>query len=240
MIPNIWIGYDSREAAAFHVCAQSIIETATVPVAIKPLTLSSLTWFPNHRDGTNAFITSRYLIPALEDFAGWALFIDSDILLREDMARIWALRDDRYAVQVVKHAYKTEFPRKYMGSPIEAANVDYPRKNWSSVMLLNCGHPAMRRLTPGYVARSTSQHLHRLEWLDEALVGELPADLNHLVGEYSRRDTARLVHYTLGVPGFGHYVDCEHSREWHATLLRANEIVGENPRELIERAQVRA
>jgi len=209
-------------------------------VAIKPLTLSSLSWFPNHSNGTNQFITSRYLIPALEDFTGWAMFIDSDVLFREDMAKVWALRDDRYAAQVVKHDYRTHSRRKYVGSPIENDNLDYPRKNWSSVMLLNCGHPDMRRLTPAYVARNTSQHLHRFEWLEDQLIGELPIDLNHLVGEYPMRDTAKIAHYTLGVPGFANYVDCEHSREWHQTLLRANEIVGEDPKDMIKRAQVRA
>jgi hypothetical protein len=107
-------------------------------------------------------------------------------------------------------------------------------------MLLNCGHPAMRTLTPGYVSRATSQHLHRMEWLEDALIGDLPRDLNHLVGEYPRNDDARLVHYTLGAPGFSHYVDCEHSREWHQTLLRANTIVGESPVEMMERAVCRA
>lgn len=211
-----------------------------MPVAIKPLTLTSLSWFPNHRDGTNAFITSRYLIPALEDFTGWALFIDADVLLREDLAELWRLRDDRYAVQVVKHDYLTSHRRKYLGSPIENDNFDYRRKNWTSVMLLNCGHPAMRKLTPGYVSRSTSQHLHRLEWLDDALIGELPGNWNHLVGEYPARDDAKLAHFTLGVAGFDHYRDCEHSREWHQTLLRANTIVGESPVELMERAVCRA
>lgn len=153
---------------------------------------------------------------------------------------MWALRDSQYAVQVVKHDYRSSARRKYIGSPIEADNVPYPMKNWSSVMLLNCGHPAMRVLTPGYVSRNTSQHLHRFDWLDPALIGELPPAWNHLVGEYPRDDTAALAHYTLGVPGFEHYVDCEHSRQWHATLLRANEIVGEQPVETVWRAGVRA
>ncbi len=240
MIPNIFIGFDQREAAAFHVCVQSILETATVPVAITPLTLSSLTWFPNHADGTNAFITSRYLVPALQDFRGWALFIDSDTLFRDDIAKLWALRDDRYAVQCVRHEYTSKARRKYRGSPIEADNLDYPFKNWSSVMLLNCGHPAMRRLTPDYVARSTSQHLHRFDWLDHSLIGGLCSTWNHLIGEYPRRDDAKLVHHTLGIPGFGNYVDCEHSREWHQTLLRANEVIGESPAEMLRRAEVRA
>lgn len=240
MTLNVWIGYDAREAAAWHVAAQSIIETASLPVAIKPLTMSSIAWFQNHQNGSNQFITSRYLIPCLEDFRGWALFIDGDVLLRRDLAELWALRDDRYAVQVVKHDYRTEFPRKYMGSPIEATNIDYPRKNWSSVMLLNCGHPAMRVLTPSYVGKATSQHLHRFGWLDDSLVGGLPKTWNHLVGEYARNDNAALVHFTLGAPGFDSYRDCEHSREWHQALLRANEIAGECPVEMMRRAQVRA
>lgn len=240
MIPNIWIGFDQREAAAFHVCTQSIIETASVPVAIKPLTLSSLKWFPPHPNGTNQFITSRYLIPCLEDFRGWALFIDSDILLRRDIAALWALRDERYAVQVVKHDYRTSARRKYVGSPIENDNLDYERKNWSSVMLMNCGHPAMRQMVPSRVVQMSAQDLHRFRWLSDDLIGDLPADWNHLVGEYPRRDDAALVHWTLGVPGFGHYVDAEHSRDWHATLLRANEIIGEDPAEMTRRAQARA
>lgn len=240
MTINIYIGYDSREAAAWHVCAQSIIEKSRSPVALYPLALEQLTWFPNHRDGTNRFITSRYLIPALMDFSGWALFIDSDILLRRDVAELWALRDPRYALQVVPHRYSTTSPRKYVGSPIEADNLDYPRKNQSSVMLLNCGHPAMRKLTPGYVAMATSQHLHRFEWLDESLIGELPATWNHLVGELPRNDDAALAHFTLGVAGFSNYVDCEHSREWHQTLLAANRIVGEEPVEMMVRAEERA
>jgi lipopolysaccharide biosynthesis glycosyltransferase len=234
------MGYDPREAAAWHVATQSIIETASVPVAIKALTLASLRWFPDHRDGTNQFITSRYLIPCLQDFAGWALFVDSDVLFRADVADLWELRDSRYAVQVVKHDYRTSAPRKYVGSPIENDNIQYPKKNQSSVMLLNCGHPAMRVLTPGYVARSTSQHLHRFEWLDPDLIGDLPSTWNHLVGEYPMRNDARLAHYTLGVPGFAHYVDCEHSREWHGALLRANAVVGECPVEMMQRAAVRA
>lgn len=240
MIPNVWIGFDQREAAAFHVCTQSIIETSSVPVAIKPLTLSALKWFPNHPNGTNAFITSRYLIPCLEDFLGWALFIDSDILLRRDIAELWALRDHRYAVQCVRHDYRTKARRKYIGSPLEADNLDYERKNWSSVMLLNCGHPAMRQMVPSRVVQMSAQDLHRFRWLDDDLIGGLPATWNHLVGEAPRRDDARIAHFTLGVPGFGNYVDCEHSREWHQALLRANEVVGEEPVELVRRAQARA
>lgn len=180
------------------------------------------------------------MIPSLQDFGEWALFIDSDVLIRQDIATLWELRDSRYAVQCVQHDYRTGARRKYVGSPIEADNVDYPLKNWSSVMLMNCSHAAMRVLTADYVARSTSQHLHRFEWLDHDLIGELPREWNHLVGEYPREDQASLAHFTLGVPGFDAYVDAEHSREWHQTLLRANEVVGEDAVQMVRRARTRA
>lgn len=176
----------------------------------------------------------------MQDFGEWALFIDSDVLIREDVAKLWELRDSRYAVQCVKHDYRTRSQRKYVGSPIEADNLDYPMKNWTSVMLMNCSHPAMRVLTADYVAKSTSQHLHRFGWLDHALIGELPSRWNHLVGEYPREDQAALAHFTLGVPGFDAYVDAEHSREWHRALLRANEVVGEDAVQLMRRAKTRA
>lgn len=158
-------------------------------------------------------------------------------MFRADIAELWALRDSRYAVQVVKHDYRTSARRKYVGSPIEADNLDYKRKNWSSVMLLNCGHPAMRVLTPRYVSQATSQHLHRFEWLDPDLIGELPRDWNHLVGEYPLNDGAKLVHHTLGVCGFDHYRNAEHYRDWHGLLLRANNLVGECPVEMMQRAR---
>ena len=238
MIPT-YIGFDQREAAAFHVCVQSILETASLPVSITPITLRSLSWFPNHPDGTNQFITSRYLVPSMQDFSGWALFIDSDVIFREDIARLWALRDSEYAIQVVKHGYVTSAPRKYVGSPIEADNLNYPKKYWSCVMLMNCGHPAMRTLTAGYVSRHTSQHLHRFDWLDPALIGELPREWNHLVSEYPPNSDAKLVHHTLGAPGFEHYADSEHSGDWHGLLLRANEMIGESPVAMMYRASER-
>lgn len=236
----LWVGYDDREAAAYTVFCQSVLERASQPVAFKPLALHLMRWFPNHHDGTNNFITSRYLIPCLEDFRGWVIWADGDMVCRRDISDLWALRDDRYALMRVPHDYRTRQHRKYIGSPIEADNLDYPKKNQSSLMLLNCGHPAMRVLTPSYVAQASSQHLHRFEWIAPELVGDLPAEWNHLALEQPLRDDAALVHFTCGIPGFEHYEDSEHARDWHATLLRAIRVVGEDPADVILRAQVRA
>jgi lipopolysaccharide biosynthesis glycosyltransferase len=236
----VWVGYDEREAAAYTVFCQSVIERASQPVAFKPLALHLMKWFANHKDGTNNFITSRYMIPCLEDFSGWVRWADGDMVCRRDIAELWALRDERYAVMRVPHEYKTRHPRKYIGSPIENDNLDYPKKNQSSVMLLNCGHPALRKLTPSYVVQATSQHLHRFEWLDPALIGDLPDTWNHLCLEQPLRDDAALVHFTCGIPGFDHYTDSEHARDWHRSLLKAVNVVGESPVEMMRRAEVRA
>ncbi len=150
---RIFIGYDPREAAAYHVCCQSIIEHATIPVSFQPLSNLSLKGFNGQRDGSNAFTFSRYLIPYLCDFTGWALFLDGDMTVNVDIEHLWQWRTHFFnkAICVVKHDYQTRYPTKYVGSRMESRNVDYPRKNWSSVVLWNCGHFNNRSLMPEYV-----------------------------------------------------------------------------------------
>lgn len=222
MIP-LYVGYDPREASAYHVFCQSVIERASVPVSFIPLHSPMLRNFNGQRDGTNAFIFSRYLIPQLQKFDGWAIFADGDMVCLEDIAELWRLRDERYAVQVVKHAYETKHHRKYIGTPLESKNVSYPRKNWSSLVLWNCSHPSNRILSREFVEDAGGQFLHRFEWLNLDEVGSLPFDWNHLVMEYALNDRAKLAHFTLGIPKFRHYRDCEYSREWHDTLRAVND-----------------
>ena len=216
----IYIGYDAREAQAWHVCAQSIIEQASGPVQIIPLN-DKLT---SHGGGTNAFHRCRFLVPDLQHWQGWAIFCDSDMLWRADPYRLLDHGDNYCAVQVVQHDYATRFPRKYVGSAMESDNLDYPKKNWSSLMLWNCGHRANRVLDPEFVAGATPQQLHRFEWLKESFVGDLPADWNHLVREGVANPDAKLMHWTLGVPTLdgGHYAQDEGADEWRTVLERAN------------------
>lgn len=192
--------------------------------------------FDGQQDGTNAFIYSRYLIPHLQDFGGWAVFCDGDMLVTDDIYELYKLRDDSKAVQVVKHDYQTKQPRKYIGSPIENDNVDYPRKNWSSVIIWNCSHPAHRILTPDYVAHAGGHILHRFGWLSDNEIGELPVSWNHLVGEYPESQNAKLLHHTLGSPGLSHYAACEGSKRWNRHLLCLLEMAGERPAEMVRRA----
>jgi lipopolysaccharide biosynthesis glycosyltransferase len=221
----IFVGYDSREAVAYHTFCQSAITGSSQPIAFLPLHGPLLNHFDGQRDGTNAFIYSRYLIPSLMGFQGFAIFVDGDMVLLEDIAKLWELRDERYAVQVVKHDYQTKHPRKYIGTAIESDNVDYPRKNWSSVMIFNCGHPSNRILTREFVENAGGSFLHRFRWLNEVEVGELPAEWNVLVGEQDHKDP-KLLHYTLGIPLIPHYADCEYADEWWLEYNGMKHVIG--------------
>lgn len=211
MIP-IFIGFDPREAVAYHVCANSLIRHASQPLALTPLALKNLAGYrETHSDGSNNFIYSRFLVPHLMQHQGWALFIDGDMLLRDDIAKLWALRDDSKAVLCVHHDYKTKTHDKYMGTK----NHDYPRKNWSSVVLWNCGHPANRAVTPEFVMGATGAQLHRFTWLDDSLIGELPIAWNWLPDEFGANPEAKLLHWTLGAPCFHEYANVPMADEWH-------------------------
>lgn len=229
---RIFIGFDPREAAAYHVCCQSILEKSSLPVSFHPLTQK------DQRGGSNSFTFSRYAIAHLCDFTGWALFLDGDMVVDQDIAQLWAWKETHYrkAVAVVKHDYRTRHPRKYVGSSMESANIDYPRKNWSSVVLWNCAHFSNRVLTPEYVQGAPASFLHRFEWLSDEDIGEIPGDWNHLVGETPPASPA-LYHYTLGIPGIRHYQDDYGSWKWHGALMRSLQCAGEEPADMVARSQ---
>jgi len=208
----VFIGYDPREAIAFHVCANSIIRQASQPVCIVPLALNLFQdYTETHTDGSNQFIYSRFLVPHLTEFTGWAIFIDGDMIVRGDIAELWNMQNPYNDVLVVKHDYKTKMPVKYLG----AKNEDYPRKNWSSVILWNCNSFPNRKLTPEFIQRATASELHRFTWLDDERIGELPPEWNWLPDEYGINKDAKLLHYTLGAPCFQEFADTPQGDEWH-------------------------
>jgi lipopolysaccharide biosynthesis glycosyltransferase len=131
------------------------------------------------------------------------------MLMQDDIAGLWALRDERYAVMVVKHVHIPKETTKFLGEP----QTKYEKKNWSSVMLFN--NAKCRALTADYVNTATGLDLHQFKWLaDDGLIGELPQRWNHLVGYHAPRADAALVHYTLGGPYFAQYADCEFGAHW--------------------------
>jgi lipopolysaccharide biosynthesis glycosyltransferase len=208
----VYIGYDPREAIAFHTCANSIIRHASKPVSIIPVALNLFRDYEEtHTDGSNHFIYTRFLVPHLQEYTGWAIFIDGDMIVRDDIVKLWELQNPYNDVMVVKHDYKTCMPVKYLG----AKNEDYPRKNWSSVILWNCNSFPNRRLTPEFIQKSTGSELHRFSWIDDERVGELPKEWNWLPDEYGPNPDAKLLHYTLGTPCFHEFADTPQGNEWH-------------------------
>jgi len=114
-------------------------------------------------------------------------------------------------VAVVKHDYRTKRQEKYLGSP----NPDYPRKNWSSVTVWDCGSWPNRRLTPEFVQQQSGSFLHRFSWLEDDRIQALSAEWNWLPDELGANTDARLLHYTLGAPCFHEFADTEQGAEWH-------------------------
>lgn len=211
---GVFIGHDPREAVAFSVLSCSIHRRASVPVSITPLMLSQLKSVltrERHPLQSTDFSFSRFLTPYLSRYEGWSLFMDCDMLMLDDIAKLWALRDDRYAVMVVKHEHVPQETQKFLGEP----QTKYEKKNWSSVMLFN--NAKCRALSPEYVNAASGLELHQFKWIeDESLIGALPDRWNHLVGYNRRRSDAALVHYTLGGPYFDAYRECEYAAEWRA------------------------
>jgi len=209
------VGFDARETIAYHVFCQSVLEKTSLPVSFLPLVEQSLDGYrENHQDGSNRFTYTRFLTPFLMNFEGWAIFADGDMVCRRDIAELWKLRDSSKALQVVKHDYLTKSSTKYLGNK----NDNYPRKNWSSVILWNCGHPENRCLTPDLVSSKNGAFLHRFQWLADTLIGELDKEWNWLAIEYDDNPSANLIHYTLGTPCFRDYWDCASSEHWHQVL----------------------
>jgi len=217
---KIYIGFDQKEAVVYHTFVQSLIENASIPLDITPLAVRNLKGYEEkHEDKSNDFVYSRFLTPFLNDFKGWAIFADGDMICQADIKELLDLRDDSKALQVVKHDYKTKAYQKYLGN----INQDYPRKNWSSVILWNCAHPKHKILTPDFIANQPGKYLHRFSWLEDSEIGELPKEWNWLATEYPNNEQANIIHYTLGAPCFKDYRNTEMSDIWLKKHGRLND-----------------
>lgn len=214
---KVFVGYDPREDIAWRVCRHSILRHASAELMVSPLkqpTLRELGLYARPADGpaSTEFSLTRFLTPYLAAHNGWSLFVDCDFLFTGDLARLFDSLDPSKAVYVVKHDY----------SPVNALKMDgksqsaYPRKNWSSFMIFNGRHPAVKALTPQVVNTATPAHLHRFGWIqDDEMIGELDLKWNFLVGEYARpASLPHAIHYTNGGPWFPEWVDVDFGDLW--------------------------
>jgi lipopolysaccharide biosynthesis glycosyltransferase len=217
---KVFVGYDPREDIAYQVCKHSIL-TKQPEAIVRPLVQKELRdagWYTRPKDklASTEFTFTRFLVPELTNFKGWAVFMDCDMILTTDIKELFDQADDKYAVMCVQHDYT---PKEGMKMDGQKQTV-YPRKNWSSVVLFNCAHPSNARLTQDMVndPELNGAYFHRFSWLKDEEIGELDHTWNYLVGVYDDIETPKLIHYTEGGPWFENYRNGEFSLRWKEEL----------------------
>lgn len=235
---SVYIGFDPREAQAFAVARNSIRRNTNAPIPVHGLVLEDLReeglysrptsrrkirggWqlWDDISDAPMAteFSNSRFLTPLIAK-RGWALFMDCDMMVREPITNLFALADPKYAVMCVKHVHEPANDKK-MDDQIQTR---YARKNWSSVMLFNCDHPANRKLTLDLVNSVPGRDLHRFCWLKDHHIGGLHPRWNYLVGHTKLEEDVEpaIVHWTDGIPSMLGYENAEFADEYFQHLYR--------------------
>lgn len=214
---KIFIGYDSREDLAYQVCTYSIKKhqplTDVRSLKLNELQSSGIYWRRPDPLSSTEFSFSRFLVPYLVAYKGWALFCDCDFLFLENIQQIFDQADDQYAVMCVQQEHRPHSLIKMDGKPQHL----YPKKNWSSLILWNCGHPSNQQLTPELVNTQSGLYLHQFSWLNNHEIGKLDPAWNWLVG-WSKEGKPKALHYTEGGPWFEQYRQCEYNQIWKEYL----------------------
>jgi hypothetical protein len=250
MKQSIFIGFDKRHAVAHAVCRHSVMRRLTRPLPVCGIVLDELramglytrpTEVRPTDDGhhtqlwdviseapmSTEFAISRFLTPHLAR-VGLAAFMDCDILARVNLVKLFEQFDPRYAVMCVKHQHAPVESVKMDGQLQPAENDPrfpgrYSRKNWSSVMIFNCDHPANEALTVQMINSVPGRDLHAFCWLKDEHIGELAPRWNYLVGhsklyEAQNGDNPSIVHWTDGYPLLKGYENAEYAGEFFAEL----------------------
>ena len=213
---KVFVGYDHREDIAYQVCKHSIESRShsveVIPLNIKKLTAEGHYFRPDDEKGSTEFTFTRFLVPHLTDYTGWAVFCDCDVIWQVGIEDLMKQADPQYAVMVVQHEYTPTEQLKMDGK----IQYPYPRKNWSSVILWNCDHPSNKMLTKDVVNHETGAFLHRFQWLPDSAIGALPTVYNWLVNWYHEPEDGKpkIIHYTEGGPWFDNYTNCEYGANW--------------------------
>ena len=210
---KIYIGYDSKISIASKVCEHSLRHhSEDLDIELLKLTKlkkKKLYWRP-YKNQSTEFTYSRFLIPYLQNYKGWALYCDNDFLFLKDVKELMSLQNNSKAILCVKHEYKPKDKTK-MGNKKQ---INFSKKNWSSLMLINCGHPSMKNLDLSTVSEASGRYLHQFQWLDDDEIGSIPHSWNWLVNWY-RTDKGdghpEALHFTEGGPWI---VDSEYKQTW--------------------------
>lgn len=220
---KVFVGYDAREDEAYNACRRSILSNTDSIVHINPLVKEDMAKiglyyrdknYPNEVAATD-FSFTRFLVPYLRQYNGWAVFCDCDFVFTQDIQKLFNMANNKYAVMCVKHQYIPKTTMKMDGQVQKA----YPKKNWSSMMLFNCSHDDCKTLDIDSVSRESGAWLHQMKWTNDENIGEVPLEWNFLVGEYDKESlngkTPAVLHYTLGCPFMEGYENCDFADEYN-------------------------
>jgi len=224
---RVYVGWDSREEIAYDVCRHSLLRHASIPIEVIALKQSELRASGLYTRATDPlasteFTYTRFLVPHLAGYAGWALYCDCDFLWTADIANLVALTEgaeaQRLGALCVKHDHRPTETTKMDG----CVQTSYPRKNWSSLILFNAAHPQVRRLTPETVNRESGAYLHRFQWLDDEAIGAVPETWNWLEGWNAKpaAGAPNVVHYTRGGPWFAEWQNVDYADLWLSEAAR--------------------
>lgn len=205
------IGYDKDESITAYVLAHSLQTRSSMPMSITFINRDSLKGIFTRERGeldSTDFSISRFLVPYLCQYEGYAVFSDCDMVVKDDPAKLWAWRDEKFALMCVHHNHVPIEETKFL----HRTQSKYSKKNWSSVMLFN--NRKCRTLTPEYINMTSGLELHQFKWISEDQIGYLPNQWNHLVDVDKHKD-ASLIHYTKGGPWFKEYANCDFHQDWH-------------------------
>ncbi len=214
---KIFIGYDPKEDIAYKTLVKSIEDKTTIPFQIIPLNIRDLDMFDRYDERqSNEFSFTRFLVPYLSNYEGISIYMDCDMMIREDLGEV--LNNLEYKpVYVVKHDYTSKYDTKFLGMK----QYNYPRKNWSSFVIWNCGHPSNKIVTPELVNTAEAKVLHRFLFLQDDEIGSLDIKWNWLVGEYDNPPAdVKNVHWTIGGPWFNDFKDSDFAQEWFELYRR--------------------
>lgn len=220
---KLYMGYDQAEDRAYNAAVCSLVKCSKlIPEPIYADKLRSQGLYtrtvdkrgqmydlPSNAPCSTDFATSRFLVPIICQ-SGLALFTDCDVIFMADPAGLIDLVDYSKAVMVVKH--------NHIGGGLKMGGVvqtNYYRKNWSSVMLFNCDHPANKRLSLRDVNERPGRDLHGFYWLNDSEIGELPREWNWLVNVEDKPVEPKIAHFTNGGPWIDGWHKDNHDEIWN-------------------------
>ena len=215
---NIFIDYDGDHPDAYNVCRESILRSSErYNLEVRPLNYNTVSDYCRVKDETEStqFSFARFWTPYESSHEGVSIFVDSDFVFLDSIDKLIDLYDDRYAVMCCKHEdYKPKAEVKMDGK----LQTQYPRKNWSSLIIFNNSHPANNVLQPILLNTYTGAHLHRFEWLQDSEIGSIPVEWNWLVDYYTETESfkPKALHYTDGGPWLNQHKNCSYNKIWKA------------------------